>query len=136
MFLGKVNFFRLKSGGKNLLFRSTFALAPHKFFQHSSSPYIRQHQITTLFLQEIRIIRSNYSCYYTYELTPVDDSPAVLVPNAISLTFFQHTRVYQAGSSNSLDNGPVTIIALLLSGVNCDSDKRIFRIFSSELFNC
>ena len=57
--------------------------------------------------------------------------PAILVPNTMSLNFF---RIL--GSSNYFDNDRVIIIALLLPGVNCGSDKRIFRIFSSKHFNC
>ena len=89
-------------------------LSPRKFFQHSSSPFISQHQITTIFFQEIRVIFSNHACCHTYELTPVDDGPLL---QSLLITVKSPT------------------IALLLPSVNCCSDKRISQIFSSKLFN-
>ena len=60
--------------------------------------------------------------------------PPILVPNVMSLTFFSIPESNRLGL-------PIPLITvqssslLLLPGVNCGSDKRIFRIFSGELFN-
>ena len=75
-FSEKWTFLRLKTGGRIYFSGDTFEFALRKIFQHSFSPFISQHQITTIFFQEIRVIRSNHSCCYTYELTPVDSSPS------------------------------------------------------------
>ena len=59
--------------------------------------------------------------------------PAILVPNEMCLSFLAYQSltgwVFQFSWFFS-------VITLLLPGANCGSDKRIFRIFSSELFNC
>ena len=61
--------------------------------------------------------------------------PAILVPNEMSLTFLAYQSLTGWVVQFSWFS-PVIIITLLLPGVNCGSDKRVFRIFSSELFKC
>ena len=136
MFLWKVNF----SLAKNWWEGSTFPVVPlcllHVFFSNTplthlsvntrSPPYSFKRLGLFALTTPVTILMS-YACWWF-------PSPSRSQRNVFN--FFYHTRVCQVGSSNSLDNGLVTIIAILLQGVNCGSDRRIFRIFSRELFNC